>query len=49
MPANPLVSNVRVGKMSDKTRVVIDLKEKPRATRLVLAKDGNTLDVRVDQ
>lgn len=49
VPANHLVSNVRVGKMGDKTRVVIDLKEKPRATRLVLAKDGNTLDVRVDQ
>ena len=49
VPGNPLVSNVRVGKMGDKTRVVIDLKEKPRTTRLVLAKDGNTLDVRVDQ
>lgn len=49
VPANPLVSNVRVGKMGDKTRVVIDLKEKARATRLLLAKDGKTLDVRVDQ
>lgn len=49
VPKNPLVSNVRIGKMADKTRVVIDLKAKPQNTRFVLAKDGNTLDVRVDQ
>lgn len=49
VPGNPLVSNVRVGKMGDRTRLVIDLKEKPRSTRLVLTKDGNSLDVRLDQ
>lgn len=49
IPKNALVSNVRIGKMADKTRVVIDLTEKPARSRFVLSKDGNTLDVRLDQ
>lgn len=49
VPKNALVSNVRIGKMADKTRVVIDLTEKPARSRFVLSKDGNTLDVRLDQ
>ncbi|WP_165071916.1 AMIN domain-containing protein [Desulfovibrio sp. ZJ200] len=49
VPENVLVRNVRIGKMADKTRVVIDLSEKPARTRFVLSKDRNTLDVRVDQ
>lgn len=49
VPNNPLVSNVRVGKLRDRTRVVIDLKAKPGRTRFVLSKDRDTLDVRVDQ
>ncbi|WP_165176591.1 AMIN domain-containing protein [Desulfovibrio sp. ZJ369] len=49
VPKNALVNNVRIGKMTDKTRVVIDLSEKPARTRFVLSKDRNTLDVRVDQ
>lgn len=49
VPENVLVRNVRIGKMADKTRVVIDLSEKPARTRFVLSKDRNTLDVRVDR
>lgn len=49
VPKNALVSNVRIGKMADKTRVVIDLNEKPTRARFVLSKDGATLDVRLDQ
>lgn len=49
VPNNPLVSNVRVGKLGDRTRVVIDLKAKPARSRFVLSKDRDTLDVRVDQ
>lgn len=49
VPKNPLVTNVRIGKMPDKTRVVIDLRAKPAQTRYVLAKDGDSLDVRLEQ
>lgn len=42
VPKNALVSNVRIGKMADKTRVVIDLNEKPTRARFVLSKDGAT-------
>lgn len=49
IPKNALVSNVRIGKMADKTRIVIDLIEKPARSRIVLSKDGTTLDVRLDQ
>lgn len=48
VPKNELVTNVRIGKMNGKTRVVIDLKEasKPRYT---LSADRQMLDVRVDK
>lgn len=49
VPKNDLVNNVRIGQMGDKTRVVIDLKEKPRSTRVIPAKKGDSLDVRVDK
>lgn len=49
VPGNPLVSNVRIGNAAGKTRVVIDLKEKPRNTRFTLSQDNLMLDVRVDQ
>lgn len=49
VPKNDLVSAVRVGQSGDKTRVVIDLKEKPRRILLVPFKNGNGVDVRVDR
>ena len=49
IPKNPLVSNIRLGKQSDKTRIVVDLKEKPRNSRIILSNDKRTLDIRVDQ
>lgn len=50
IPKNDLVTNVRIGKSSDnRTRVVIDLKEKPKSARVIGAKDGDGFDVRVDK
>ncbi len=49
VPKNPLVSAVRVGDMDGRTRVVIDLKAKPRSARVIPAKNGDGVDVRVDQ
>lgn len=49
VPKNPLVSAVRVGDMGGRTRVVIDLKAKPRSARVIPAKNGDGVDVRVDQ
>lgn len=47
VPKNSLVTNVRIGKASDKTRIVIDLSGKAKS-RFVLSKDQRTLDVRLD-
>lgn len=49
VPKNPVVTNVRLGKMDGKTRVVIDLSGKPANVRYVLSKDKLSLDIRVDQ
>lgn len=49
VPKNPLVTAVRVGDMDGRTRVVIDLKAKPRSARVIPAKNGDGVDVRVDQ
>lgn len=50
IPKNDIVTNVRIGKSSgNKTRVVIDLKEKPKSARVIGAKDGDGFDVRVDK
>lgn len=49
IPKNDIVSGIRVGKNGDKTRVVIDLKAKPRLSRMVEGQNGNSLDVRVDK
>ncbi len=49
IPKNSLVSRVRIGQSGDKTRVVIDLKEKLRSTRLVPGHGGESLDLRLDK
>ncbi len=49
VPKNPLVTNVRLGKFADKTRIVIDLSGKAAHTRYLLSKDKLSLDIRVDQ
>lgn len=48
IPKNDMVSGIRVGKNGDKTRVVIDLKAKPRQSRMVSGQNGSSVDVRVD-
>lgn len=49
IPKNEMVNSVRVGKNGDKTRVVIDLKAKPRISRMVAGQNGSSVDVRVDK
>lgn len=49
IPKNEMVSKIRTGKLGDKTRVVIDLKGKPRSVRVIPAKTGDGFDVRVDK
>lgn len=50
VPENPLVSNVRLGfQANNMTRVVVDLKDKPRRERITLSEDMHYLDIRVDQ
>lgn len=49
VPKNALVNTIRVGKNGDKTRLVIDLKEKPRVSRFIPTKKGDSLDVRIDK
>ncbi len=48
VPKNPLVTNVRLGKMDNRTRVVIDMNS-PARVRYTLSKDHKQLDVRVDR
>ncbi|MDR3319414.1 MAG: AMIN domain-containing protein [Desulfovibrio sp.] len=48
VPKNSLVSNVRLGKIDGKTRIVIDLTAKPGTARLILSGEKDTLDVRLD-
>lgn len=48
IPKNDLVTNVRIGKLNGKTRVVIDLNSSAK-TRYTLSKDRRMLDVRVDK
>ena len=47
VPKNPAVTNVRLGKDGDKTRIVIDLAGKIQP-KFTLSKDGYTLDIRLD-
>ena len=47
VPKNPAVTNVRLGKDGDKTRIVIDLSGKV-LPKFTLSKDGHTLDIRLD-
>ena len=50
IPKNDLVTNVRIGNSSgNRTRVVIDLREKPKSARVIGARDGDGFDVRVDK
>lgn len=49
IPKNELINAVRVGKNEDKTRIVIDLKVKPRISKLISTKNGAGLDVRLDK
>lgn len=49
VPKNDIVSNVRIGKNGEKTRVVIDLKEKARVVRILPSKNGDSMDIRVDK
>lgn len=49
IPKNEMVNGIRVGKNGDKTRVVIDLKSKPRQSRVVAGQNGASIDVRVDR
>lgn len=48
VPKNELVTNVRIGKLNGKTRIVIDL-NKAAKTRYTLSKNRRMLDVRVDK
>ena len=49
VPKNEMVNAVRVGKNGENTRAVIDLKEKPRVSRIVEGQNGNNVDVRIDR
>lgn len=46
VPANKYVSNVRIGKQSDKTRIVIDLRQTPQGVNYV-KRGADTLEVRI--
>lgn len=48
VPKNTMVTNVRLGKNGQKTRIVIDLTQKPRV-RFVPAADRKSLDIRLDE
>jgi hypothetical protein len=48
VPKNPFVSNVRLGKNKDVTRIVIDLSAKPANPRFVLSPEKDVLDIRLD-
>jgi len=49
IPGNPLVTNIRLGKFKNRTRVVIDMSSQPRSAKVNLSKNNRRLDVRVDQ
>ena len=49
IPSNPLVTNIRLGRVKNRTRVVIDMSSQPRNARANLSKNRCRLDVRVDR
>lgn len=49
IPSNPLVTNIRLGRFKNRTRVVIDMSSQPRNARANLSKNRCRLDVRVDR
>lgn len=46
VPANKYVSNIRIGKQTDKTRIVIDLKQAPGGVNFVKS-GAATLEARI--
>lgn len=49
IPSNPLVTNIRLGRFKNRTRVVIDMTSQPQNARVNLSKNRCRLDVRVDR
>ncbi len=49
IPDNTMVSNVRLGHYTNRTRIVVDLKSKPAGFRTILSEDRDRLDIRVDK
>ena len=49
IPSNPLVTNIRLGRFKNRTRVVIDMTSQPRNAKVNLSKNRCRLDVRVDR
>ena len=46
VPTNKFISNVRIGKQRDSTRIVVDLKQNPGAVRY-LKNGASTLDIQI--
>lgn len=49
VPNNVVVSKVRVGKMADRMRIVVDLKEKPKRMRVKVTEKKDGLDIFIDR
>lgn len=49
VPNNVIVNKVRVGKMADRARIVVDLKEKPKKVRVKIAEKKDGLDIFLDR
>lgn len=48
IPKNQIVGNIRLGKYDNYTKVVIDLKNKPKNTKVIFNNDNKTMDIRLD-
>lgn len=49
VPNNIVVNKVRVGKMADRARIVVDLKDKPRKIRVKIADKKDGIDIFLDR
>lgn len=49
IPNNVIVNKVRVGKMADRARIVVDLKEKPKKIRVKIAEKNDGFDIFLDR
>lgn len=49
IPKNQIVGNIRLGKYDNYTKVVIDLKTKPKNTKIIFNNENKTMDIRLDQ